>query len=209
MLFHVNDAVFGSAERKQQEIDANLTRDVAYDLPVLSTLVSFDDDTIRQNFADAGYSLYEYSDPADYPNGGFAEAHFPSDLDNTEATELFDQGISSLDAEEASQLLKGLWMFSVDRSEYLDMRVRYADFSSDSLDAAITAAMEQQGFSAESILAEDGEGVDDVGNTYKAGTIEIDGVTYQWRISAVLLSEVYSISGLPDNALYVGIRITE
>lgn len=205
---HVDDAVFGAAERKQQEIDANLARDVAFDAPVISSLIYLDDDSLRQTFADAGYAMYEYSDPADFPNGGFMSARMPADMDFGEATALFDKGFASLDAVEASKLLCGLWMYSVDRTEYLDMRVRYVDFASGSLDAAIDAAMAQQGLSADTMLAEGGSGVDEVGNTFKAGTIDIDGATYQWRVSAVPLSEMYRISDLPDDAVYVGVRLT-
>ena len=40
------------------------------------------------------------------------------------------------------------------------------------------------------------------------GTVDVDGSTYTWRVSAIALSEVYDISGLPDSAVYVGIRLT-
>ncbi|WP_165045334.1 teichoic acid transporter [Adlercreutzia sp. ZJ138] len=205
---NIDDAVFGAAERKQQEIDANLARDIAFDAPVISSLVYLDDNTIRQTFTDAGYAMHEYSDPADYPNGGFESARMPADMNYDEAVALFDRGIASLGAVDASKLLKGMWMYSVDRTEYLDMRVRYVDFASGSLDAAIDAAMMQQGLSADTMLAENGSGVDEVGNTFKAGTLDIDGVIYQWRVSAVPLSDMYGISGLPENAVYVGVRLT-
>lgn len=205
----IDDAVFGSAERKQEAIDANLAREISYDLPILSSLAPLGDDAIRQSFVDAGLSMYEYSDPADYPNGGFMQAHFPSDMNYDEAQALFDQGINSIDEPDAAMLLKGLWTLSVDRAEYLDLRVRYADFASGSLEAAIDGAMSQQGFSPDTLLPENGSGVDEAGNTYKTGTIEIDGKTYQWRVSAVALSSLYSVRGLPDNAVYVGIRLCE
>ena len=209
LFMHINDAVFGSAERKQAAIEANITREVSYNVPVLSSLITLDDNSIKQSFTDAGLAMYEYSDPNDYPNGGFMQACFPADIDFEQAQAWFDTGISSLDAPDAAMLLNGMWTFNLNRLEYLDMRVRYADFVSGSLEAAINAAMEQQGFSSDSILTENGAGIDESGNTYKAGTIEIGGTTYQWRVSAAALQAVYDIRGLPEDAVYVGIRITE
>ena len=51
-------------------------------------------------------------------------------------------------------------------------------------------------------------GVDDAGNTFQTGTIDVDGTTYAWRVSAIALSSVYDITGLPDTAVYVGVRMT-
>ena len=46
------------------------------------------------------------------------------------------------------------------------------------------------------------------GNNYSKGSIEIDGHPCTWSIHAIPLSDMYSISGLPEDACYVGIRIT-
>ena len=46
--------------------------------------------------------------------------------------------------------------------------------------------------------------VDEAGNTFRTGSIDVNGTTYSWRVSAIALSEVYSISGLPESATYVG-----
>ena len=42
----------------------------------------------------------------------------------------------------------------------------------------------------------------------RSGTVEANGGAYNWRVSAIALSEVYDIAGLPDTAIYVGIRMT-
>lgn len=86
------------------------------------------------------------------------------------------------------------------------MRVRYADFASGTADVAIQSAKEAEGLS--DIQATDA-GVDDSGNTYQAGIVEVNGETYNWRVSVIALSEVYEVSGLPQNALFVGIRFTK
>ena len=48
---------------------------------------------------------------------------------------------------------------------------------------------------------------------YPPGVVQIgegeDAETYSWRVSVVPLSEVYSVAGLPENALFVGIRFTK
>lgn len=87
------------------------------------------------------------------------------------------------------------------------MNVRYADFSSGDVNAAVQAAVAAEGFDPATV-PEDGQGVDEVGNTFMTGTVDVDGSTYTWRVSAIALSEVYDISGLPDTAVYVGIRLT-
>lgn len=40
------------------------------------------------------------------------------------------------------------------------------------------------------------------------GNVEVGGITYAWKISALPLNEVYSVNGLPEDAIYVGIRFT-
>ena len=70
-------------------------------------------------------------------------------------------------------------------------------------DAAIAA----EGFDPATI-AEDGMGVDEVGNTFKQGTVDVDGTAYTWKVSALPLSEMYDISGLPETAVYVGVRLS-
>ena len=47
-----------------------------------------------------------------------------------------------------------------------------------------------------------------MGNTFQTGTVDIDNVTYTWRVSAAPLSGKYDIKGLPSTAAYVGIRLT-
>ena len=101
-------------------------------------------------------------------------------------------------------LLNGSWTLTVDRSDTLTMAVKYADFSSSTLEAAIQAAVAAEGFQAASASTD----TDEVGNTFQTGTVDIDNVTYTWRVSAAPLSDKYDIKGLPSTAAYVGIRLT-
>ena len=47
-----------------------------------------------------------------------------------------------------------------------------------------------------------------MGNTFKQGTVEANETTYTWRVSAIPLSDMYDISGLPETATYVGGRLS-
>ena len=204
-LYTFLDTVLNASTREQASVEENLARDVSYDLPQLSALMAADDDTIRQTFADAGFTIYDKTNAEENPNGGLDLVKLPSDVTEVDAALLYAQGVSNLSAADAAKLLKGSWTFTVSRNDYVDMRVKYADFSSGSVEAAIQAAMASEGLEG-STLGE--SGVDDAGNTFQTGTIDVDGTTYAWRVSAIALSSVYDITGLPDTAVYVGVRMT-
>ena len=70
---------------------------------------------------------------------------------------------------------------------------------------AFRKALEAEGFDPESVAE---SGVDDSGNTYSMGTVDVDGVLCSWKISALKLDEIYSISSAPEEACYVGVRLT-
>jgi hypothetical protein len=84
------------------------------------------------------------------------------------------------------------------------MVVRYADFTTGDPQVAIRSALEKEGFDANNVES----GVDDSGNSFSTGGVDVNGTQCTWRISAVPLSDYYAISGMPENACYVGVRIT-
>ena len=139
---------------------------------------------------------------SDDPEAALELIKLPSDVSELDAGLMYNKGVSKLSASEAALLLNGSWTLDADRSDGTSMRLRYADFSSGSLDAAIA-----EGFDPATI-AEDGMGVDEVGNTFKQGTVDVDGTAYTWKVSALPLSEMYDISGLPETAVYVGVRLS-
>ncbi|BAK44458.1 hypothetical protein [Eggerthella sp. YY7918] len=204
LLHNVLDTIYGSAARAQASMEENLAREVSYDLPLLSSLIQLDDAGIKQAFTDAGYTTYETSNPEELPNGGFTLIKLPSDVSVEEAGVLYLKGMSKLSAAEAARLLNGSWTITVDRDQALDMSVKYADFSSGSLEAAIDAAIATEGFDPATATEVT---QDEVGNTFRSGTIDVNGASYAWRVSAIALSEMYDISGLPEDAVYVGIRM--
>ena len=128
----------------------------------------------------------------------------PEDVTVADAAAMYAKGVGGLSASQAALLLNGSWTLTVDRSDTLTMAVKYADFSSSTLEAAIQAAVAAEGFQATSTSTD----TDEVGNTFQTGTVDIDDVTYTWRVSAAPLSDKYDIKGLPSTAAYVGIRLT-
>ena len=203
MLFNILDSIQGNAARAQASVEENLAREVTYDLPSLPSLIQLDDASIKQTFTDAGFTTYEPSPSED--GSGFELVKLPSDVSLPEAGLLYQQGVANLDAADAARLLNGSWTFTIERENALNMRLRYTDFSSGGVEAAVEAAIASEGFDA-STASE--IAVDEAGNTYRSGSIDVNGTAYTWRVSAIALSEVYSISGLPESATYVGVRMT-
>lgn len=199
------DNVIHAADREQASVEQNLARGVSLDLPVLTSYIQMDDGSIKQALTDAGYVVYETTTAEEYPDGGFDLYKLPSDVSLEQAAALYAQGVASLSASDAALLLNGSWRMTVARQDYTDMRVRYADFSSGSVEAAVANAIAAEGLSGAAIAE---SGTDESGNTYQSGTVDVDGTTYAWRVSAIALSSVYDISGLPETAVYVGVRLT-
>ncbi len=207
LLFNVLDAVKGGAARAQASVEENLSREVSYDLPSLTSYIAMNDDEIKQALADAGLTVIDKGGMSEDPDAALELIKLPADVSELDAGMMYSKGVSKLTASEAALLLNGSWTLNADRSEETSIRLRYADFSSGSLDAAIDSAIAAEGFDPATV-AEDGMGVDEVGNTFKQGTVEANGTTYTWKVSAIPLSEMYDISGLPDTATYVGVRLS-
>ncbi len=196
--------VVGNNAASQATLEQNLTRSVSYNLPVMSTLTGIDNETIIANLNNQGYVIYNQTADG---STDLELVKLPDDVTLDEATAMYAKGVTSLSAANAAKLLNGSWTLSIDRSEGETIAVKYADFTAGSLESAISSAIVAAGFDPQT-TPEDGKGTDDLGNTYQTGTIDIDGTTYNWRVSATALSNKYSISGLPESAAYVGIRLT-
>lgn len=206
MIFRYFDSIIGAPQRDQEAMQENLAREVSLDLPQLVSFMTMGDQDIMASLNSTGYTIYEKTPVGANEAGGFEVIKLPEGVSLEEAGLVYLAGMSNASAADASRLLNGSWTLSVDRSSGTSMRVRYADFASGSADATIQNAKAAEGLS-EIQAAE--AGVDDAGNTYQAGTVDMNGETYSWRVSVIALSEVYEVSGLPDDALFVGIRFTE
>lgn len=208
MIVAYIDATHGATARSQASVEENLTRGVTYDLPDVGALALGDNAAVTQQLADAGYTTYQLSD-ADDPST-LQLVKLPADVSAVDAAAYYARGVANLDAADAALLLNGSWTLDIDRTSGIDVRVKYADFTSGSVAAAIQDAIVTEGFDPATTPAENGTGVDEAGNAFQTGTWEdpADGTQYTWRISAIELSSVYNIDGLPDTAVYVGIRLS-
>ena len=210
VIFKYLDAVITGPQKDKEMAAEYAAREVALDLPLLEPMLNQDDSSIMSDLSANGYTLYEKTPAGSSEKGGFEVIKLPSDVSLEEAGLIYLSGINNASASDAAKILNGSWTLSADRSSGVSIRVRYADFSSGNIDAAIQAAKEAEGLS--DAQATDA-GVDDSGNTYQEGVVQIgegeDAETYSWRVSVVPLSEVYSVAGLPENALFVGIRFTK
>ncbi|KAB1650921.1 teichoic acid transporter [Adlercreutzia muris] len=197
------DQVMNEPLRQQEALQENLAREVSYDLPSLAALMPLDDEAMMASLTEAGYTLYERTPVGTNPEGGFEVIKLPADLTVEEAGLMYMTGIDKLSAADAVRLLKGAWTLDVSRKAGESIRLRYADFDSGTIEKAVQGAMQAEGLESAEITD---NGVDDSGNTFQAGTVATDSGTYNWRVSAIELSEMYDISGLPNTAFFVGIR---
>lgn len=203
--FQIIDEVVNAPARAAASVEENLNRDVALDLPSLPELIAYDDEDIRATFDEAGYTVYDKTDEEIAAAGvGFDLIKLPSDVTLEEAGLLYLQGISNVSAADAAKVLNGSWEMAVDRASGTDFRLKYADFASGTVDAAIQNAIIAEGL-GDSAFGD--SGVDGSGNTFQAGTIVLGDTTYNWQVSACPLSGVYDNDGLPDSAVYVGVRL--
>ena len=203
--FKIIDAAVNAPARAAATVEENLTRDISLDLPPLTTLVTYSIDSIRASFDEAGLTIYDLTDEEIAAVAvGLDFFKLPSDVSIQDAMLLYAQGIPNLSAADAALILNGSWQLIGDWSTGIDLKLRYADFASGTIEASLQNAMIAEGLDT-STLGE--SGVDGSGNTYQLGTIDVEGMTYNWQVSVCPLSGIYDINGLPDTATYVGIRI--
>ena len=188
----------------EQAVANNLTRQASIEtIPTMTELVKLDDGEIRAEFQGKGFTMFDAS--ALNNTEDMVLYKLPSDVSADEAAAMLAKGINGLSAAEATKLLNGAWYFAAERTGGTSMVVRYADFTTNDPQVAVSRALEKEGFDSSTIKE---SGVDDSGNTFSMGDIEIDDKAYTWKISALPLKEMYSINKMPENACYVGVRIT-
>lgn len=203
-LFAVFDNMFGTPMREQDALEQNIARDVALDLPNLGSLMGLSDADIMTTLSASGATLYEKV-PVGTSATEFEVIKLPSDVTLADAGAMYLTGVDNLSPSGAAKLLNGSWDLKVNREAGMNINVRYADFKSGTIEAAIQAALDAEGIDAASIAE---SGVDDAGNTFAAGKTNVNGTEYNWRVSALELSEVYKVKGMPENTYYVGVRFT-
>ncbi|MEE0845166.1 MAG: teichoic acid transporter [Eggerthellaceae bacterium] len=194
-----------AAQRSAASVEENLARDVTLDMPMVSSLAGSDAATIKAAVDALGLNVYTVSSEEDIAAGKLDMVKMPSDVSIEEGSMYYAQGIANLDAADAALLLNGMWRLQFDAASGYNLAIRYADFDSGNVDSAVENAITAQGFDAASATQLD---VDEAGNTFRSGTFDANGTTYNWRVSAISLDSVYDIAGLPDTAIYVGVRVT-
>lgn len=188
----------------EQTISDNISRPASLEsLPSLVSLIDLSDEEIVAALEQTGDTFYRTPEASEAAS--LALRRVPADVTLDEASSLFARGMGSLTASEATRLLTGSWMLTMERVSSPSVVVRYADFSTGNTQTALLNALEKEAFDRNA-MTEQGE--DDSGNTFMTGTLATEASSCVWRISALPLSDVYSISGLPANACYVGIRLT-
>ena len=203
----INNTVLSSMREtaaQEQAIVDNLARQTSIEtIPVMADLVKLDDDEIMETFSSQGYTIYDASNQSD--SDEMILYKLASDISPDEAAGVLSKGLNALTAAQATKFLNGSWYFSSDRTGSTSMIVRYADFSTADPQIAVQRAVEAEGIDPTTIT-ESGE--DESGNTYSMGVLEIGKKAYTWKVSALPLPDMYSISKLPEEACYVGVRFT-
>lgn len=197
------DRVYNEPVREKALMEQRLSEKVNLDLPDLSALIPLDDAQIVEYLNAQGDTIYERS--AATNSSTLDVIKLPEGVSLIDAGAMYLKGINKLSSSEAALLLNGSWNLDVDRTKGMNMSIHYADFSSGTLSSAIQYALEAENLDETELLE---SGQDESGNTYASGNITTNGSTYAWKISAIPLSDIYSINGLPEDAVYVGIRIT-
>lgn len=204
----INNTVISAlreSAQAEQAIETNLARQASIEtLPNMAKLINRNDKGIKKAFKKAGYTVFDASSEDDSEDMTLYK--LPADVTLDEAAAMYAKGISNLTAVQATKLLVGSWQFVAERSSGTSMVVRYADFTTGDPQVAVQNALEKSGFDPESISD---SGVDDSGNTYSTGTLTVDDTTCVWRISAIPLEEIYDINNMPEEACYIGVRVTK
>lgn len=192
------------AEVAKQAVSDNLARQASIDtIPIMTDVVALDDNEIRKKFTNDGYTVFDASSLAN--SDDMVLYKLPSDVSVQDASVMLSKGVNGLTAADATKLLNGSWYFASERSGGTSMVVRFADFATANPQEAVMKAINKEGFDATKISE---SGVDESGNTYSMGVVEVDKKAYTWKVSALPISEMYSTKNLPEDACYVGVRLT-
>lgn len=197
------DTTTNEPARERARMEEQLNRNVNLDLPDMLSLLELDDATIDAQMKGTGDTYFDRS--AVGSGEDYEIVKLPPDITVADAAAMYATGLSKLTPSQAASLLNGAWDLKIDRSNGLDMALHYADFKSGNEETAIENAISAEDL-GRGTKTDSGDN-DGYGNHYTMGTIMINGKIYDWTVSATELKDVYPIAGLPDNAVYVGIRI--
>lgn len=200
-----NTVVYGS-ENQEKEVTAQINRGVKIEAPLMTDYVTLSNKKIISKLEKAGYVLYDNSTEEDDRAKGFDLVKIPSDITLEQATPVIQSGFNMANPVTLATYLPGTWRMLMNRSEGVEMKLKYVDFTANSANVAIENAINNQQFDVKTA----GEmAKDSAGNFSQSGTVKLDGDTYYWTISTCNLSAVYNASTLPETAQYVGITLAK
>ncbi|MEG0071205.1 MAG: teichoic acid transporter [Raoultibacter sp.] len=202
-LFSTYDNVINRDAKAAANLERNLGKSVTLDLPITVNLMLLDDETIKTGFTNAGLTFYESPAGAEW-SGGLDIIKLPPDVTLADAGAAYLAGIEKLSAADAVKYLNGSWRLQVARGEYVDMRVKYADFASTDAATAIQTALASEGLDASASAP---ISTDEAGNTFQEGMLDTGNGIYSWKVSTCPLVDVYNIEGMPATAQYVVVRM--
>lgn len=204
------DAVANAPARYAEGIEQALHAGAGLELPLLNSYVGSDEAAIREAVASAGYVTIDvdalYASNEDVNANSIDLVKVPREIEYDTAVDYFQNSLRRIPVTDAVAYLAGTWRLTAYSAEGIDLKVKYADFESESLEDAIARAIAAQGW-GDSTFGE--TGVDQSGNTFQNGTIQVNDYNMNWSVSVCPLNEVYNISGLPENSYYVGARLVQ
>ncbi|MCH4184523.1 MAG: hypothetical protein LKF61_03460 [Eggerthellaceae bacterium] len=198
------DSLVNGKSKEISSVEQIISQPVTQNIPVLTSFMPLDDTTIDADLQTYG-SILDIESITHAKDTTIDSIKLSSQMPLTDAITLYTKGLTNISSTDAARFLNGSWRLVVARNGAVDMKLKYADFNSNTADTAISTAMQSQGFTAAEVTS---SGTDSSNNTYKTGTTIVDGETYTWQIYVCPLSDIYKVDGFPDTAQYVGIHLT-
>lgn len=198
------DSIVNFPVHEAQAVKEQLARGTSLQIPTLTSFAGLDAEGITSALDAEGISVIDVNAFTSRSGNTIDLIKLPESMGAADAALAYARGVDSLSASDAVRLLMGSWRLTQQNLNTADLRVKYADFTAQTPDAAIDTAIELQGFAADEVSE---SGVDGKGNTYRSGSTTVDGQVFGWTISACPLSSAFNITGLPDDAQYVGVRV--
>lgn len=195
-----------STESTTEQIEENATAEVTYDLPQALDMAGTTYESLIQYMDSLGVTYYDNTDDETKASSGASIIKLPDGVDLATAAAWYAQGVENLSTANAVRFLNGSWTISLTVDTEYDCRLRFALFGAGGESAAVTNVQSSVGLADATVTA---EGTDSSGNTYVEGTFDKDGETYNFRIAACPLSDVYSVEDLPSDSTYVVVTVSQ
>ncbi len=199
--------VVSAPQQQEKELTQILTQDLSTNPPDILDMLTLTDKKIKKSLKstakEGGYTIIDITSEK-AKDTDMHLVKLPVGVSEEEGTAAYSEGLKKLDVINLAKILNSGWDLDVDRSQGLNISLHYADFKSSSPTEAIYQAIATEGLSR-GTTSDSGE--DNYGNFYSSGSIMINSIDYAWTVSSTYLKDIYSVSGIPDSATYVGIRI--